>query len=309
MRKISSAILLSILLIAPGCGTRQSTGISIDRGIRRMIPPDSKAIAGIDVAALKNAELYKREGTRLNTPFLDSTAERFGLDPRRDIANVVMAWDGKKLLLIVQGHFSPAELEQKLTAAGAHETPYRKYKLVGDIKNSIAFLNSGLAIAGPLEAIEPAIDRFEEGHGGVPENLSREMDKIPKGDQLWLASTGGLPFVEMRMRSDIESALSNIVDYISASSAGIKVDAGLHLQAELDCVSQQGAKRVHDALRGVIGFGRLSTKDNETDLLRIYDSIQVGQKQQIVLVRSDLTGDLVDVLLNRFLNPKPARAA
>ena len=272
-----------------------------------MIPPDARALAGINIADLKKMEFYKRESGRLNAQDLDSMVGRIGLDPRRDLSDVVVAWDGKKVLLIIEGQFSPAELEHKLVAVGAHETPYRKYKLLGDVKNAIAFLNSELAVAGPLDAVEPAIDRFEDHKGGVPESLQAQMDKIPKADQVWLASTGGLPFVEMRMRSDLESALSNIVDYVNATNAGIKFDTGLHLQAEIGCISEQGAKRVHDALRGVIGFGRLSTKDNETEMLRIYDSIQVNQKQQIVDVRSDLPGDLADALLDRLTSGSSKR--
>ncbi len=272
-----------------------------------MIPPDARALAGIDIADLKNTEFYKRESGRLNASGLDLMAARTGLDPRRDLTHVVVAWDGKQVLVIVKGRFSPDDLERKLTAAGAHNTPYRKYKLLGDVKNSVAFLKQDLAVAGPLETLEPAIDRFEDHKGGVPESLQAQMDKIPKPDQVWLASTGGLPFVEMRMRSDLESALSNIVDYVNATNAGIKLDTGLHLQAEIGCISEQGAKRVHDALRGVIGFGRLSTKDNETEMLRIYDSIQVNQKQQIVDVRSDLPGDLADALLNRLTSGSSKR--
>ncbi|HEY7302676.1 MAG TPA: hypothetical protein VH601_01070 [Bryobacteraceae bacterium] len=292
---------LGLLLITAACGTRQSTGVSVSRTARRMIPPDARALAGIDIASLKNTEFYKREGKRLNMPLLDSTEERLGLDPRRDLSNAVIAWDGKKYLLIVEGRFSPAELERRLTAAGAHETPYRKYKLVGDIVNAVAVLNEGVIAAGPLAALEPAIDRFEDSRGGVPESLHQQLDKVPKTDQAWLVSTGGLPFVEIRMRSDIQSALSNIVDYVNAMSAGIRVDSGLHLQAEIGCISDQGAKRVHDALRGVIAFGRLSTKDNETELLRVYDAIHVNQKQQAVAVSADFAGELTDALLNRIL--------
>jgi hypothetical protein len=270
-----------------------------------MIPPDARALAGIDIASLKNTEFYKREGKRLNVPLLDSTEERLGLDPRRDLSNAVVAWDGKKYLLIIEGHFSPADLERRLKAAGAHETPYRKYKLVGDIANSVAVLNPGVIVAGPLATLEPAIDRFEDGRGGVPEGLQQQLNKIPKADQVWLASTGGLPFVEMRMRSDIESALSNIVDYVNATTAGIKVETGLRFEAEIGCISDQGAKRVHDALRGVIAFGRLSTKDNETELLRVYDAIHVSKKQQAVDVNADFAGDLADGLLNRVFGASP----
>jgi hypothetical protein len=299
LRKVARLFAVLVLLTI-GCGTHESTGVSVDRSVNRIISPDTRALAGIDIAELKNAEFYKRENGRLNASDLDAMTGRIGLDPRRDLSHVVVAWDGKKILAIVEGRFSPAELSRKLIAAGAHETPYRKYKLVGDVNNAVAFLNSELAVAGPLDTLEPAIDRFSDRKGGVPENLQARMDKIPKGDQLWLASVGGLPFVEMRMRSDIESALSNIIDYVNATNAGIKVDTGLHLQAEISCISERGAKRVHDALRGLIGFGRLSTKDNETELLRIYDSIQVNQKQQVVDLRSDLSGDLADALLNRL---------
>lgn len=265
-----------------------------------MIPPDTRALAGIDLAGIKNTEFYKRESGRLNAAGLDLMAERIGVDPRRDLAKLVIAWDGKRFLFIVEGRFSLADLERKLIAAGAHETSYRKYKLLGDAKNSVAFLNSELAVAGPLDTLEPAIDSFEDGRGGLPKSLQAQMNQIPKDDQVWLASTGGLPFVEMQMRSDLESALSNIVDYVNATRAGIHLDSGLHLLADIGCISEKGAKRVHDALRGVIGFGRLSTKDNETELLRIYDSIQVNQKQETVDIRADLTGDLADALLNRL---------
>lgn len=293
-------LFLACWLLAIGCGTHESTGISVDRSVRPMIPPDTRALAGIDIAAIKNTEFYKRESGRLNATGLDLMAERIGLDPRRDLAKVIVAWDGKKLLFIVEGQFSPAGLERKLTAAGAHETLYRKHKLVGDSKNAVAFLSPDLAVAGSIDALQPAIGRFEEGAGGVPESLQAQMNQIAKNNDVWLASTGGLPFVEMRMRSDLESALSNIVDYVNATRAGINLDSGLHLRTAVTCISEKGAKRVHDALRGVIGFGRLSTKDNETELLRIYDSIQVNQQKEIVNVRADLTGDLADALLTRL---------
>lgn len=295
-----AALEFALLLVTVGCGNHESAGISIDRPIRRMIPPDARAMVGIDVTGLKNTEFYKRENGRLSASGLDFLAGRIGLDPRRDLSQVLAAWDGKKLLLIAEGRFSPADLERKLAAAGAHETHYRKYKLVGDIKNSVAFLNQDLTIAGPLAALEPAIDSFDDGKGGVPESLQVQLDKVRKNDQAWLASTGGLPFVEVQMRSDIESALSNIIDYVNGTRVGIRVDTGLHLQGEISCISERGAKRVHDTLRGVIAFARLSTKSNEAELLRIYDSIQVDQRQSAVDVRTDLSGDLADALLNRF---------
>ena len=74
-------------------------------------------------------------------------------------------------------------------------------------------------------------------------------------------------------------------------------------------MSDEGAKRVHDALRGLIGFGRLSTKDDEQDLLRAYDGIHVDQNHSVVDIKADLSGDLADALLNRLSGSAPRRAA
>ncbi|MBV9405815.1 MAG: hypothetical protein JO211_10755, partial [Acidobacteriaceae bacterium] len=48
-----------------------------------------------------------------------------------------------------------------------------------------------------------------------------------------------------------------------------------------------------------IGLARLTTKDNEQNLLKLYDSIDVTQDQQTVHVRADLSSDLTDELLEK----------
>src|SRR5581483_9667860 len=104
-------------------------------------------------------------------------------------------------------------------------------------------------------------------------------------------------FANFATNSDFQTALSNITGSVSGTTAGVSVDSGVHLSIDLQCVSEQGATRVHDALRGLIGFARLSTKDNEQDLLRAYDAIQINKANQIVQVRADLAGDLADKLI------------
>ncbi|MBV9612705.1 MAG: hypothetical protein JO091_09535 [Acidobacteriaceae bacterium] len=91
---------------------------------------------------------------------------------------------------------------------------------------------------------------------------------------------------------------------------GIGIDTGAHIAADLTCASGQGAQRVHDALRAGIAFGRLSTKDNEQELLQIYDAIQVTQDKQIVRVRADYPANLAAKLIAylsdlKFANGRP----
>ncbi len=120
---------------------------------------------------------------------------------------------------------------------------------------------------------------------------------MPKGDQIWIVSRGGLPLAGLPMRSDYESALSNIVGYVRGTNIGIGIDAGAHLAADIICISNQGAQRVHDGLRAAVALGRLTTRDDQQDLLRLYDAIQVDQTQQVVHIGADLDAQLADKLL------------
>ena len=162
----------------------------------------------------------------------------------------------------------------------------------------MAFLKSGLILAGSPQVIRSELDFQDSGAGEVPEELQERLRTLPNNDQIWIVSRKGLPFAEMPMRSEVQSALSNIVAYIQGTTAGLAADNGLHLQANLTCVSKEGARRVHDAIRGGIGFLRLSTKENETDMLKLYDAIQVDQDENLVRVHADLSGDVADKLLN-----------
>jgi hypothetical protein len=68
------------------------------------------------------------------------------------------------------------------------------------------------------------------------------------------------------------------------------------LQADIKCVSKEGAQRVHDALRGLVGLARLSTNTSNMDLLRLWDAVDVDQDQDMVHVRADLSADLTEKL-------------
>jgi hypothetical protein len=109
-----------------------------------------------------------------------------------------------------------------------------------------------------------------------------------------MVSEGGLPLAGAPIRQDLQSALSNIDGFVRGVTAGAAVDSGIDFRADFDCISNEGAQRVHDALRGGIGLARLTTDDNALDMLRLYDSVKVSKDNQQVRVSADLAGDLVD---------------
>jgi hypothetical protein len=174
---------------------------------------------------------------------------------------------------------------------------YKSYTLFGDDRNALAFGKHDVAIAGPTAAVRTELDLAANHDSGVPDELRPLLAAIPKSDQFWAVSRGQLPTAEMRLPSDVDSALSNVIGYIGAATIGVGFDSGTHVNAQFICVSEEGAKRVRDALRGGIGLARLTTRDNELDMLRLWDSIQVTQDQQTIRVNADLSASLSDKLL------------
>lgn len=298
MRRVFLFLLLAGLVTGVSCARRAATtGVSVDPAFRHLIPPDTRVLASVDLEKLKNAAFYRRHESQLDFPLLDAASERIGLDPRRDIADLLIAWNGKRPVFLVRGRFTRSVIEQKLVAQGARRTAYRRYTLIGDQENSLVFLKKAVAAGGSSAAVRAVIDLEANHQGAVPEELQDRLRAVPKGDQIWIVSRGGLPFSDLPMRSDYESALSNIVGYVRGTSIGTGVDTGVHLTADLACISPQGAQRVGDGLRAAVALGRLTTKDDQQDLLRMYDAIRVNQDKEMVQVRADFPGDLADKLL------------
>jgi hypothetical protein len=298
VRHLFAFCVLGALVAALGCGRLVTKGVVVDSSFEPFIPADTKVLAGVQASKLQAAPLYRAHKDQLDFGPVQAFSERTGLDPTRDISELLITWDGKQVVAMARGHFSQAKVGPKLESLGARRTSYKKYTLFGDDRNSLVFVRDGLLVAGSSQALRDLIDRGNKSHAGIPAELQQRLETIPKADQLWAVSRGGLPVNGIAMRSDIGSALSNIVGYVSGAAMGVAIDTGIHLQADLTCISDQGAQRVRDALRGGIGLARLTTKDNQLELLRLYDSLNVDQEKSAIHVRADIAPDLANKLFS-----------
>jgi hypothetical protein len=298
VRYPSAVFVLVGLAVAIGCSRLATKGVVVDSSFDPFIPADTKVLAGVHIAKLEAAPLYNSHKEQLNLAQLQAFSERTGLDPTRDLSEILITWDGRQSLLMARGRFSQSKVGPKLESLGARRRSYKNYTLFGDDRNSLVFLNDGLVVAGPSQSLRHVIDGRDKSHTGIPAELQQQLETIPKADQIWAVSSGGLPVSGIPMRSDIDSALSNIVGYVSGTAMGVGIDTGIHLQADLTCISDQGAQRVRDALRGGLGLARLTTKDNQLDLLRLYDAVHVDQENSLIHVRADLAPDLANKLLS-----------
>jgi hypothetical protein len=288
------------MLLTLSCGKKNETGIFVDPAFPKLVPPSTTLLAGIRLDKIKTTPLYKKYGGNIDLTQLNEFSRRTGVDPLQDIWSLLIAYDGKQSIDMARGRFTAADLEPKLAGLGANRLPYKHYTLIGSERDAVVFINSGVAAAGPATGLRALIDRRDSSETGIPADLKSRLSTLPKDDQIYVVSSAGIPLSAFPSRSDVQSSLSNIVGFINGLTAGLAIDDGVHLSTEIDCISDAGCKRVNDALRGAIGLARLTTKDNELDLLRLYDSIHVDQQQSIVHIRADIAGDLIAKLIEAF---------
>lgn len=307
MRCATTLCVLIGLISASACGRKSPIGVSVDAEFRPLISADTKVLADVKLDDLKLTPLYQRHEKDLELPMLQDWSQRIGLDPRRDISEVLIAWNGKRALFLVRGKFKREDIEKKLGSLGVPRSAYKNQQVFGESQNSLAFVTKNVAVLGTSDDVRQAVDLESSRTGAIPQELEDRLRHVPQGDQVWIVSRGGLAFADMPMRSDMQSALSNIVNFITGTTLGLEVDTGTHLRIDITCISAQGAQRVHDALRGGIGFARLTTKDDQQQLLQLYDAVNVDQENAVVHVHADYSGELTDKLLQELPQTKFGR--
>jgi hypothetical protein len=301
--RISFCVLGACLALI-SCSKKPVAGVEVDAQLKGYILPKSKVLAGISLDQIRQTEFYKRHQAQLAVPTLDNLSSQIGIDPRRDVATLLASWNGTDLLTALRGNLDSPELKRHLAGSIPSEK-YNDLTLYGDGKRDVMLLPKGIALVGNAVVLKKAVPANVAGADIVSEDLQMEISRLDHGAQIWMVSSGVIPVTEMPLRSDTATNLSNISDYINGTATGITVNSGLAFDSHISCISEEGAQRVHDALRGLIGLARLSTPDGQLEQLKIWDSIHVDKSGKEVHVTAQLTPELADKLI--ALLPSPSR--
>ena len=295
MRHSLSLVCCAFLLALSACRNDASLGLKADSKLATFVPSTTVLLAGMNVDQITGTPFYKRHKGEIKLPALDEASGRIGVDPRRDIADVLIAWQLGNPVVMARGRFNASALEPRLISLGSERSEYKKQVLLGDKNGALYFPQKDIAIGGSVGEMHSLIDAQVSG---IPAQLAELIRTLPAGDQAWIVSDQSLPLERFPMRSDIQSALSNLIQFVSGANAGVGFDQGAHLHIDLTCRSNDDARQVHDAIRGGIGLARLTTRDDQLGLLRLFDAIRVDQDGKLVHVKADLTSDLADQLLS-----------
>jgi hypothetical protein len=298
MRPVAAAALCLVLV---GCQRGNPGLLHIDPTLESLAPADSIFVVGANVDAIRDTPVYHRLVSGAVLPQLQEFTEKTGVDPRKDLAQLLSCSNGKRSLWMARGKFDVPGIEARLQANGPAPVAYKNHRLFGSEQSSMLFLNTSTFLAGPAVELRDILDHGHSGRG-LPVALRDLLRTLPPGDQIYAALTGGLAGLNLAVPDNSNLAtLLQVLRSVDTATLGMDLSKGLNLKVDVNCKSERDAKFVHDMVKGVVGFGRLNTPDKHPEFLKLYDAIQVTQQQTRAAVTADIPQDLADKFLDLWL--------
>jgi hypothetical protein len=275
-----------------------ATAERVDNVLARMVPDNTITLIGMRMEQLRSTPLFQKLIAQQKLPQFDEFSKESGFDPLRDVRDLILASNGKQTVLLARGNFH-LTLPAKTTRLN-----YHGYVIVlsgngPDHNAGFCVLDSTLAVAGPVPALEAALDQYKSGKSNNAAALLSRARSIEEAYQLWVVSTGSQAFISENMPAGPAGLdVSRIFRTLQNVLLEADLRTGLKGFIEGVCGTPQDAKALSDATRGMVGMGRLNTPENQPDLLRLWDGVKVQQTDRKVTVTVDIGQDLINQLLN-----------
>ena len=243
-------------------------------GLTSYVPSDTVALVGVEMGALKATPVYRKLETR-GWLKLDELAGRSGIDPRKDVSELLIASNGKDAVVIGRGRF---QLKESLPAGYKVEKP-----------------EPDIAVAGPERAVRAALDQHRNGGGAA---IVKRAQTLRGQNQIWIVATdAGALADQFAPREGNAANLRPLARGIGETTLLVDLRTGLRAAATAACADSGSARKLADAMRGLAGMSRLAVPNNQPELLKLYDGIQVTDVGTTVTIEITWPEALIDKLL------------
>jgi hypothetical protein len=286
--------LASVSLGLIGCAHKPD-GAKVDSSLNTLVPSDTVLMAGTRLEALLKTQVYQSNFAGRQFPQIEEFAKRTGLDPRKDLWELLYVSNGRQGVLLGRGKFGDEMMQPKFQKEGMQTFAYKGSTLIGNDRGAMVLINPTTAALGDIPSLHSFIDQRATSHGPPPA-MAALLKEIPPDAQFWGAYAGGpihLPF-------DNNSVLANLNKLLASIHTGtvyFDLRSGVSGVAAATCANDDGAQEVAGALKALVGIGRLSVPKNQPDLAQVYDSIRVTQES----TRVKLYIDVPEVMADKFL--------
>jgi hypothetical protein len=304
MKPPAFLVAASVAFLLVGCTSAPPPGPKIDPALAGLIPSNTVIMAGTRIEALKRAPVYEKFLAHRSLPQIDDFATRTGVNPQKDLWELLYVSNGKSSAVMGHGMFSD-EGEPKLQQRGDNRFGYKGFNLVGNERTAILLISPTVLGMGDTDELRAVVDAREKS-AGPPPAMAALIGRIPPGAQFWAAYGGGpihLPF-------DTSGNLGNINKILSLIQTGtlyLDLSTGLAGVAEGTSATDQDAEQLESGLKALIGLGQLATSAKQPELLKMWDGLRPTREGREVKLQIEEPEQAIDGLLNLLLGRPGAK--
>jgi hypothetical protein len=307
MRRIVLGGLLVLLAVAPACKQRDLAHARVDAALAPLLPADTVAIGCLRLDKLKNTPFYAKYVAGKRIPALEEFARQTGLDPRESVWELVFSTNGKRTYLFVRGKFGGEfGFEPESHSSAIHRESYKGRYLLSTGDAGVVFMNTGAAVAGKVEDLKALVDGFDAPSGASPQALFDLAATLPGTAQVWAVSeqpslivppAGGM---EDRLEGSFAGNLVRAGRRVTRLKVWGDLSQGLELHIQAQAANPADAESLRDAAKAAIGMGRLGTRDNQPEMLKLYDGLSSSSDGPIVHIDAREPFELIDTAIEKL---------
>ena len=240
----SSPIALIIALALGGVACRPQSPTAVKAELAACIPPDTLILAGIHLDSL-----------RASPSFQNVAAVWMPLpEPLRNASSLLVAYNGKEMLLIASGQFPTAQ------AVTVRLTPE-------------------IALAGAASAVGAATAQHASGRTGVPSLVAKAAPVASQ--QIWAIVGGEAPLPVSGNRANFLRLL-RLTDHVTLT---VELNSRVAIEVAGFGRSEASAESLEGTLRGLVSLTAGATPDR--DLATVLSSVKI--RREALTVRAELS--------------------
>jgi hypothetical protein len=250
-----------------------------DPALLKLVMPDAKVIAGIQVSQTKNSLFgqYVLSHMQIDDTGFKSFIAQTGFDPRRDVSEIMIAsnWESNsaagRWLVMARGSFDLGKIANAARGNGVTTSNFQGVNILvhssaakPEVENAIAFFDGTSAVMGDLASVQGAIGRQKSAATPSNQLLAKVNDLSSKNDFWFVTLVPVSEFAGAMPDPNLSGAMKgNLLAAINEASGGIRFGDTVNISAEAITRSEKDAQALVDVVKFVAGMVQLNRQNNQ----------------------------------------------
>jgi len=307
MRRLLLIPLFAGLVFLPAC-KRTPEHARVDAALAPLLPGDTVALACLRLDRLKGTPFYAKYVGGKRIKALEEFSRETGLDLRENVWELVFSTNGSTRYVFIRGKFGGEfGFEPEFKGPGLQKTSYKGRYLIYTGDRGVVFMNTGAAVAGAVQDLKALVDGFDDPARSAPQAVLDLAGTLPGRAQFWAASTRPAALIPSDNGGDavkggeaMQGNLMRAARSVSQLKMWGDLSRGLEMHVQGVAANETDAAALRDAFQAGIGMARLSTKDKQPEMLKLFDGLTGSSDGPIVRVEVHEPAELLDLLLSKM---------